>query len=509
MQRMKRYFNTSGPNNPSEHYTLMRTHLVAQGLDFVRRSRYFTIWAPRQTGKSTYFRILGKRLKKDGYQVAAINIEDLERVSEELFVKDLSYELSRQAGIELDAVSIPELRMQLAKVAEPKTVLIIDEIEGLDQRLFGQFLHSIRNLYHTRERHCLKSVILVGVTNIVGVIEDHASPFNIADNLEVPYFTREETFELLHQHETETDQLFEESVKAKISAITANQPGLVNGFAARLVMKSGQKSKIVYDDYLKVEDWYITEVIDKNVSNVIKHARKHRGFVEQLLYTEANVPFRINRPEIKALHTIGLIQKDESGNVAFWVPLYKKVLYDAFYPIYNGESNYFFNQIENFFDLVKGGEIDFDFLIQNYKDYVKRRSFKAFREKDPNTGEYLSIKEAAMKYSFETYTSLFLARVGARTYTEVDTGLGKSDILINYEGKEYIIEAKVYRESYQVQKGLHQLAYYCRSTSIKEGIYLVFASNLLSVKGIEEGVKEIAGVKIRVYLVNYDEEKDF
>lgn len=274
-------------------------------------------------------------------------------------------------------------------------------------------------------------------------------------------------------------------------------------------MNAGKKQIIAFDDYLKVEDWYITEAIDKNVSNVLKHARKHRPFVEQLLYTEANISFRINRAEIKALHTIGLIQKDESGNVAFWVPLYKKVLYDAFYPIYNGESNYFFNQIENFFDLVKGGKIDFDFLMQNYKDYVKKRSFKAFREKNPNTGEYLSIKEAALKYSFETYVSLFLDRVGAKTYTEADTGLGKSDILVNFEGNEYIIEAKIYRESYQVQKGLRQLAYYCRSINISEGIYLVFASNKFEVKGIKEGTIEMEGVKIKVYIVQYDEEKDF
>lgn len=80
-------------------------------------------------------------------------------------------------------------------------VLIIDEIDHPNPAYFGQFLHTIRNLYHSREDHGLKSVILVGVSNILGIVEDHASPFNIADNLDIPYFTREETFELLHQHE--------------------------------------------------------------------------------------------------------------------------------------------------------------------------------------------------------------------------------------------------------------------------------------------------------------------
>ncbi len=85
-------------------------------------------------------------------------------------------------------------------------------------------MHSIRNAYHSRENHCLKSVILVGVSNIVGIIQDNASPFNIADNLNVPYFTRDEVFELLHQHEEETGQLFEEKVKEKIWQIPPDSP---------------------------------------------------------------------------------------------------------------------------------------------------------------------------------------------------------------------------------------------------------------------------------------------
>ena len=509
MQKAKRYFNTSGPNILQEHYTIMREDLVAQGLDMVRRNRYFTIWAPRQTGKSTYFQLLAKKLITEGIKVSMINLENFRDAPQSSFFAYLLRKLREDWQVDLQVSDLGALSNEIEQLKEGRCVLIVDEVENLNPDFFGQFLHTIRNLYHSRLHHCLKSVILVGVSNIVGIVEDHASPFNIADNLEIPYFTQAETFELLGQHEEETGQLFEESVKAKISGITANQPGLVNGFAARLVAQAGKKAQVVYEDYLQAEDWYITEVIDKNVSNVIKHARKHRAFVEQLLYTDSSVPFRINRPAIKALHSIGLIQKDTKGNVAFWVPLYQKVLYDAFYPEINGESDYFFNQLGNFFDLLKEDKIDFDFLIQNYKDYVKRRSFKAFREKDPATGEYLSIKEAALKYSFETYISFFLQHIEAKSYIEAGTGLGQSDILINYQGNEYVIEAKIYRYPLQIQKGLKQLAYYCRSISISEGLYLIFAANQYPVKGIAEGIKEVEGVKIRIYIVPYDEEKDF
>jgi hypothetical protein len=38
------------------------------------------------------------------------------------------------------------------------------------------------------------------------VVQDNASSFNIADNLSVPYFTKEETVALLELHEHETGQ---------------------------------------------------------------------------------------------------------------------------------------------------------------------------------------------------------------------------------------------------------------------------------------------------------------
>jgi len=177
--------------------------------------------------------------------------------------------------------------------------LIIDEVEGINADYFGTFLHAIRSAYHTRQSHCLKSVILVGVSNIVGVISDNgrdgACPvFTIADNLNVPYFTDKEVFELLEQHEIETGQLFEDKVKQKISEITANQPGLVNGFAKKLVEDNPDKEILTYENYLKVEDWYLTEAIDKNFSNILNKAKEHRNLVERLLFTEEKIPFEID-----------------------------------------------------------------------------------------------------------------------------------------------------------------------------------------------------------------------
>jgi len=61
-----RYFNTSGPCNPTEHYTVLRRELIARSMEKVRHGKYLTIFAPRQAGKTTFFHLLMQELTQDG-----------------------------------------------------------------------------------------------------------------------------------------------------------------------------------------------------------------------------------------------------------------------------------------------------------------------------------------------------------------------------------------------------------------------------------------------------------
>ncbi len=503
-----RYFNTSGPNIVAEHYTLMRPKLVEEGRIAVHQSRYFTIWAPRQTGKSTYFRLLADELEKEGYKVAYVNFENFRNQSLKDFIIRLNNHLTQFWGIPFKEETLAAVFNQIESIKNEKLVLIIDEVEGINAQYFGDVLHSIRNSYHSRTTHGLKSVILVGVSNILGVIQDNASPFNIADNLNVPYFSNEETFELLGQHETETGQLFDPSVKAKIVDITANQPGLVNGFAKQLVAKNPHVSLITMNDYLKVENWYLTEAIDKNVSNIINKAQQYRSFVERLLFTETKAIFQINRPDIKLLHTNGIIKKDNDGYVAFWVPLYQKCLYEAFYPYLNGEKDRIRGNMDVDTFLLPNGHLDMDKIVESYKEYAQRRGFRYFREKDEK-GNFVSLKEAALMYSFDTYVNAIISLAGGKTYLEPTTALGRSDLLINYKGHEYVIETKVYSDTVQFADGKHQLAYYLKSLNLKTGIYLVFVRSTITNPKIVESIDIIEGIEIKAYLVRYDLSIDF
>jgi hypothetical protein len=505
-----RRFNTSGPNIIAKHYTLPRLDIVEEGLKKIYDERYFTIWAPRQTGKSTYFRLLADKLLEEDYKVAHVNFENFKEATMVAFLDEFHRDLKNGWGIDFTNKDLQETFTEIKRINEQKLVLIIDEVEGINPDFFGQFLHSIRNVYHTRTEHSLKSVVLVGVSNIVGVVQDNASPFNVTDNLNVPYFTNEEVLELFGQHEAETEQLFDPSVKTKISEITANQPGLVNGFAAKLVDNNPNKQLIDYDDYLLVEDWYLTEAIDKNVTNIVNKASRHRSFIEKLLFTEAKVPFQINREPIKFLFVNGIIKKDPEGFVTFWVPLYQKCLHSTFYPYLNGEQRRIQENIDIGDYFTPEGLLFMPKIIEKYKEYALKRGFRFFLERD-DEGKVISIKEAALMYSFETYINAFLGVIGGTSYIEAHTNLGRTDMIINIRGEEAVVESKVYQNITQFEKGKAQVAYYAHRMGLTTATYLVFVSSTVTHKDVVElpAFFEDKNVLVTTYLVRYDLETDF
>ena len=304
----RKYFNTSGICIPKRHYILERRALLLKGVELAEEKRYFSIWAPRQTGKSTYFTLLCGELKELGYIAIWTSVEDYEqsytreRVIERLF-EDTRRELEKFGEVFKDQPrDYSDFFKYLGQLGR-KVIFVIDEVERFPGAHLNEFLHAIRMAYHRRDEHNLKSVVVVGVSNILGIIQDNASPFNITDNLNVPYFDSEEVDELLSQHERETGQHFAESVKENIFKTTAGQPGLVNGFASRLVELNSNGQAIVEEDYRAVEDWYLHEAIDKNIENIKNKAKRHRGLLERLLFQEREQIFNIHKEPIKFIHS--------------------------------------------------------------------------------------------------------------------------------------------------------------------------------------------------------------
>ena len=115
-----------------------------------------------------------------------------------------------------------------------------------------------------------------------------------------------------------------------------------------------------------------------------------------------------------------------------------------------------------------------------------------------------------MVYSFETYLQALLDLVEGKSYLEPHTGLGRSDLILNIDGEEYVVEFKVFHNSTQFRRGKPQVAYYANSLGLKEAVYVVFVPTDITLASVVENQNEMVNdVSITTYIVRYDEEKDF
>jgi len=116
-------------------------------------------------------------------------------------------------------------------------LLIIDEFEGIPNGVLSEIMHLFRRLYHSKSDHCLHSLILVGVSTVAELVVSNASPFNVVDELKIPYFTFDEVNDLISQYVSETGQAFDDEVIRVIYENTNGQPGLVCALCEHLVEK--------------------------------------------------------------------------------------------------------------------------------------------------------------------------------------------------------------------------------------------------------------------------------
>jgi type II secretory pathway predicted ATPase ExeA len=468
-----REFNTSGPCNPALHYTVMREALIAEAQKKVKKGRFFTIFAPRQSGKTTFFKLLLNELEKD-FTTVWISFENLKTASKEEFYQELNHELHR--GLEKYEIQSeltihnPISLSHFFENHQKPLVLVIDEFEGIPDCVLNEVMHTFRKIYHKREYHCLHSLLLVGVSTIAELVLSSASPFNITEELPIPYFTEEEVNKLIKQYVTESNQVFKDKVIQTIYKNTQGQPGLVCALCSYLVEKlvTNRSQPVLIEHYYQAQQHFLTERFDKNIINIVQKARAKIPFMLRLLFDNEPLPFTIDNPDIAWLYANGVVD-NRGGNVDVLVPLYAKRLINAFRPVINGETQYYINSPNETVNqyLTPDGELNVNALLKEYRAYVRRRGFRAF--------DIEHLKEGAWHYSLDGFIYFFIQRLGGQTYVEVPSGRGRTDILIRYFGKSSLIETKVYSDETYFKRGKGQLAEYLQSETLKEGYYVVFS----------------------------------
>ena len=505
-----RYFNTSGPCYPEEHYTVLRKDLLILGKEKVKRGRFFTLFAPRQAGKTTFFQQLITELQKTKeYTPIWISLEYMKSLSVSRFYEALEFELKQalkpyqisfSTKIE-DTFSLNEVLRELCQSDKiNKLVLIIDEFEGIPDAVLSEVMHLFRRLYHSKDNHCLHSLILVGVSTVAELVVSNASPFNVVDELKIPYFTFDEVNDLISQYVSESGQAFETDVIRVIYENTNGQPGLVCALCEHLVEKvATDKSKpVTMSHFYETLRHFLTERFDKNILNIVQKAREKKDFMLKLLFGTEPIPYTVDNPNIAYLYAHGVITNND-GFVDIPVPIYSKRLITAFRPTINGETEHYITSAhEKLSKFLDGDKLNMHALLDKYCDYVRRRGFRAFDTEH--------LREAAWHYSLDGFMYFFVQSLGGETLIEVPTGRGRTDILILYHGQKYIIETKIYLNELRFEQGKRQLAQYLKSEKLEEGFYVVFSKKHSETDTLyfEE---EIEGKKIYTYIIRVNFEK--
>jgi hypothetical protein len=514
MQTKRRTFEISGPVSKDRNYVVSRTEEIADLVERIKKGRYVVIFAPRQTGKTTFFRwALDTLTAKDPtYFPIQLDFQTFRNISVEMFYDGFRREIHeeiiwefqrRQSTIDEEFQQFlenyplkghssfqPFLKELASHLGNLKVAIIIDEFDGIPQAAVSDFLYTLRKIYLSRDpNRCPYSMGIVGVKNITQLNYDRSiSPFNIQDEFALKNFTLDQVRDLLGQYTDEVGQAFAPEVIESIHKQTAGQPCLVNRMAQILTEEMDiPLSETITFEHFEVAHKQILNERNVHISHLTTNIRQDARFeslLMRIILREEAVPFNLDNQIISELFTYGVLVPNSDGNCRIQNPIYQYRIMRTFQPLFNGlEGEYLPEDTDaGFLDyLTADGNIDMRKLLDNFRDFIARAGYRILEV--PETPQ-----EFVGQYLLFAYLDQFVRQVRGFMYVEVRTGRGQMDLIILRNGKKYIIETKVWGGKSLYQSGKSQLAAYLKSEGAKEGYYVVFDHRRKPEERVEEEI---------------------
>jgi len=492
-KRPKRYFEKSGVVDPRASYYVPLenvTNMDNQDIKtMVDLGRYFSIFAPRQSGKTTYLEGFCYDLEEDPTYAAVLlsfqRCKDLDKQRfYQLIQKDLYSQLINRLDVvncpKLDAVkgylnshnltdhiSFSELFEELNRIIEfKKIVIFIDEFDGVPISELENFLTTLRDLYQKykkRKDRALASVGLVGIRNITKLVVGGVSPFNIADQVKLTPFSLKNVRDLYDQYTEETNQPFTQEAVKKVFDETAGQPWLVNrlGTILTIDVKPETTDPITQQDVEKAVEILLYEE-NNHFDNITEKARQYKETFIDVVFN--GVEYIPGDEEQSLLLTHGLI-KAEGKDVYVSNAIYKKRFTRTFFRESGAIAD-----VPGKGYIKPDGLLDMEGVLGDFEEYVMRigvNAFYASQKPYEKTGQFL----------LTAWLYQFVEGGKGELGFETPTGLGRMDILLNYQGHKYIIETKINRShgSRTLDKAVEQVSgKYLSTEQAREGYIVIF-----------------------------------
>ncbi|MFV9690939.1 MAG: AAA-like domain-containing protein [Desulfobacteria bacterium] len=492
-KKPKRMFEDSGTVDPKMSY-----HVELENVTNTKRQdiktlvdlgRYFSIFAPRQSGKTTFFEDFCSDIEKDpGYVAILLSFQDYKNLNSQRFYQLIQRDLYKQLASRLNAVNCPkldairayldshnltdhtcfrELFEELNQIVKfKKIVIFIDEFDGIPINELENFLTTLRELYQRYKKHtdkALYSVGLVGIRNITKLIVGGVSPFNIADQVKLPPFTLKNVRDLYAQYAEETNQPFTEDAVKKVFDETAGQPWLVNRIGTILTV----------DIKPETTDPITAQDVEKGIRHLLKERNSHfDNLIEKAkLYKETFVRIIFNGVDYNPddedqswLEQYGLIN-EENDKAVVANTIYKRRFLKAFFQESGATAD---TSLKAYF--TSDGFLNMEAILSDFEEYIMQIGVNAFyksRKPYEKTGQFL----------LTAWLYQFVEGGKGDLRVEAPSGLGRMDILLIYQSHKYIIETKINRSSLDktVEKAIDQVCgKYLLTEQVDEGYVVIF-----------------------------------
>lgn len=469
-----RRFNSYGPVNPKNHFAVPRKQLVAACVENLigdpdDGGHYFTLWAPRQTGKTWLM------------QTAKA---DIDRCCPDRFVTHgMSFgnfrgmQYTHPDGVELPEVLIDILELELPGHPHVQTwkdftylfstehglwrqplILLIDEVDTTPPPLLDLIVGRFREMYLNRSSNHLHGLALVGVSAVLGVESERGSPFNIQRAIRVPNFTKEEVIELFHQYQEESGQAIEPYVVSKVFEVTQGHPGLVGWFGELLTEKFNVKRNVAID-VTAWENTYrraCTSEWNNTLLNLIKKAKGEHLEPIMDVFTRSDIPFSIDADWCAYAYLNGIIdyatvtlpQGDPIEVCRFSSPFIQHRMFNALTRTIIGERLPIpaLEPTDRITDIFEPLEIDLASVITRYKAYLKRLRAAGLNPwKDQPRRKDMHLTEAVGHFHLYAWLQNALGRY-CTISPEFPTGNGRVDLHLKCAGRLGIIEVKSFTD---------------------------------------------------------------
>ncbi|RKZ90350.1 MAG: hypothetical protein DRR19_10360 [Candidatus Parabeggiatoa sp. nov. 1] len=400
-----RHFCSYGPVDCHAHFCVQHQALISTGVEQLighpeeEGGHYFTIWAPRQTGKTWLMR----RIKQEILQqypeefilfnfslggLRGMNFTPSENSDFPKAFAELLQEVLPSKPIVSSWKQFRELFSRTDGLWDRPLILLIDEVDTIPLALIDLMVAQFRELYLERETNWLHGLALIGVRAVLGIESQRGSPFNIQRSLQVPNLTPEEVNELYRQYQEESGQRIETTVVEKVYQSLSGQPGLVSWFGELLTEKYNPGFNHVIDMENWDELWEKARFVEPNntVMNLIAKASvpEYQPFLMKLFGCN-NIPFSFHRPLCNYLYLHGIIEpfsiRQHNGKrreiCRFSSPFIQDCLYYALGDEFVGDDIPILplQPLDNLADVFEGACFNLPALLTRYKDYLAR--FKA------------------------------------------------------------------------------------------------------------------------------------